>query len=64
MLQYYKFIIKDEKFTGYKKIASLLFIINGIVFTALARTSTSISNRLILFTGAFILLSYALYHWN
>ena len=64
MLKYYKFIIKDEKFIGYKKIASLLFIINGIAFTALGIASNSISNKLILFTGAFILLSYALYHWK
>ena len=64
MLKYYKFIIKDKKFTGYKKIASLLFIINGILFTAFAFTGTSMNNKLTLFTAGFILFSYALYHWN
>lgn len=64
MLNYYKFNIRDKKFAGYKKIASLLFIINAIAFTALGFTGISISKKLILFTAAAILFVYALYHWK
>ncbi len=64
MRQSYKLIVKDKKYEGYKKLASFLFLINAIVFIALALGSTSISNKLILFTSSFILIAYSVYNWS
>lgn len=64
MQQFYKLIIKDKKYEDYKKLASFLFLINAIIFIALALRSTSISNKLILFTSSFILIAYSVYNWS
>ncbi len=60
----YKFIIKDKKFEGYRKIAALLFLINAVTFIVLALRATIFSAKLILFTSAFLLLGYAVYNWK
>ena len=60
----YKLFIKDKKYASYKKLPSFLFLINAINFIAFAIQSTSISNKLILFTSAFIVLAYSLYNWT
>lgn len=59
----FQFIIKDKKFAGYKKIASFLFIINAVIFFALALDSLSRPGKTILFATAFILFTYSFYHW-
>ncbi|MEO7924496.1 MAG: hypothetical protein ABIR30_12520 [Chitinophagaceae bacterium] len=64
MQQSYTLIIKDEKYKSYKKLASFLFLINAIVFIILAIRSVSVSNQLILFTAAFILIAYSVYNWS
>jgi hypothetical protein len=64
MQQFYKLTIKDKKYKGYKKLASFLFLINAIVFITLALGSSSISNKLILFTSSFILIAYSVYNWS
>lgn len=61
---YYRFVIRDKKFSGYKKIASLLFAVNAVVFIAFAIARQSISSQLILFAGSSILLVYSFYHWK
>jgi len=64
MPQFYKLTIKDKKYEGYKKLASFFFLINAIVFIALALRAISISSKLILFTSSFILLAYSVYNWS
>jgi hypothetical protein len=64
MRQLYTFIIKDNKYESYKKIASFLFLVNALFFIALAITTTSISSRIILLTSSFILFAYAVYNWK
>jgi hypothetical protein len=63
MKHYFKFTIRDRKFEGYKKIASLLFVINAVLFTLWGLGTPSISARIILITAAFILFVYAFYNW-
>jgi hypothetical protein len=63
MTRYFSFTIKDKKFKGYKKIASLLFGINAVLFVAWGLEAGA-SKRIILFTAAVILLGYAVYHWK
>ena len=63
MQQSYRLVIKDKKYGSYKKLASFLFSISATFFIALALRSGSISNRLIFFTAAIILLAYSVYNW-
>ena len=64
MQPFYKLIIKDKKYQDYKILASFLFLINAIIFIILAIRSTSISNKLILFTASFMLIVYSVYNWS
>jgi len=64
MTQSFTFIIKDNNYESYKKLASFLFLINALFFLALAINTTSVSSRVILFTTTFILLAYAIYNWK
>lgn len=60
----YHFIIKDKKYGSFKKLASFIFLINATVFIIIAIRSGSVSNQIILFAAAFILIAYSIYNWS
>ncbi len=63
-MNYYQFKISDQKVAGYKRVASLLFIINSIAFFALGYAYAPIDKKIILIAAAILSFFYGLYHWK
>ncbi|MET0392387.1 MAG: hypothetical protein ABW019_04565 [Chitinophagaceae bacterium] len=59
----FRFTIKDKRAGGYSRIASLLFLVNAIVFFMMGWGTAVISQKIVLLSVSVILLAYALYTW-
>jgi len=60
----FTFIIKDSKYSIYKKIAASLLLLNALLFLFSGMQSNSFSKKNILIGAAVLLAAYAVYFWR
>jgi len=60
----FTFIIKDNRYINYKKIASSLFLLNAFLFISIALKVASVLSKIVLLSAALIIIVYAVYLWK